>query len=559
VFDLRLSMMENLVGQRIAGRYQVTSVLGAGGMGIVCRARDERLERDVAIKVLAPGVLSDERVRKRFRKEALALSRVNHPNIAAVFDFISEGGNDFIVMELIPGETLEQKLVKGPLPQRDVLAVGKQIAEALTAAHQSGVIHRDLKPANLRFTDDLRIKVLDFGLAEVEMEPNHELTTASFRSGSSVSGTLPYMAPEQLRGEPPDVRSDVYSSGAVLYEMATGTRAFPQSGFVIVDAILNQIPTAPSRLSPQISPGLENAIIKALDKNPGHRFQTASEMLAELERLTSSTVVAMARTPTPAPKRTRLLRLTAVMAILIVVFSLAAMLKTLTKGKPQETTPAQSAISNSYTTDNPQLPAGNTVASDKQAEAGRVMPSTPAANADKHKTSKSTESSGPVPPIPPTLVPRAEINKMVKEAMKAHEQAADTNFARGTPIKDDVKASEGSTLAVMWTIMGGAAKYRAKLGYYPTTLPELVGFMRESRRARGETGSFPADVCGLEPCMSHGYHLSYTRPTPQAYQLQARPIVYPYTGRRSFFADESSVIHATDENRAATATDPGSK
>src|SRR3954471_19207323 len=263
-------MPENLIGQTFAGRYRFLEVLGAGGMGVVYRARDERLERDVAVKVLAPGVLDDERLRRRFRKEALALSRLNHPNIAAVHDFVTEEGRDFIVMELIPGPTLDGKLAGGALPQKEVLALAKQLAEALAAAHQEGVIHRDLKPANLRFSGgagaDQRLKVLDFGLAEVQAGPNTQLTTASFRSDSSVSGTLPYMAPEQLRGDAPDVRSDVYAAGAVLYEMATGKRAFPQAGYVIVDAILNQPPQPPSQINPQISPGLENAVMKSLDK-----------------------------------------------------------------------------------------------------------------------------------------------------------------------------------------------------------------------------------------------------------------------------------------------------
>src|SRR3954466_10127592 len=145
-------MPENLLGQTFAGRYRFLEVLGAGGMGVVYRARDERLERDVAVKVLAPGVLDDERIRKRFRKEALALSRLNHPNIAAVYDSLTEGGHDLIVMELVSGPTLDQRLAKGGLPPKEVLALGKQLAEALAAAHQEGVIHRDLKPANLRFT-----------------------------------------------------------------------------------------------------------------------------------------------------------------------------------------------------------------------------------------------------------------------------------------------------------------------------------------------------------------------------------------------------------------------
>src|SRR3954469_2715150 len=301
-----MSKMENLVGQKIAERYLIDSVLGSGGMGVVYRARDERLDRGVAIKVPAPGVLADERVRKRFRKEALALSRLNHPNIAAVYDFVNEEGRDFIVMELVPGPTLDGRLAQGALSQKEVLALGKQLAEALAAAHQEGVIHRDLKPANLRFTGDQRLKVLDFGLAEVQAGPNAQLTTASFRSDSSVSGTLPYMAPEQLRGDAPDVRSDIYAAGAVLYELATGQRAFPQAGYVIVDAILNQPPQPPSQLNPQLSPGLENAIMKALDKNPAYRYQNARDLLAELERLTSSNSVSGAHPYAgPPPRRTR--------------------------------------------------------------------------------------------------------------------------------------------------------------------------------------------------------------------------------------------------------------
>src|SRR3954463_16604866 len=296
-------MPQDFVGQTLGGRYRVLEVLGAGGMGVVYRARDERLEREVAVKVLAPGVLDDERIRRRFRKEALALSRLNHPNIAAVYDFVNEEGRDFIVMELVPGPTLDGRLAQGALSQKEVLALGKQLAEALAAAHQEGVIHRDLKPANLRFTGDQRLKVLDFGLAEVQAGPNAQLTTASFRSDSSVSGTLPYMAPEQLRGDAPDVRSDVYAAGAVLYEMATGKRAFPQAGYIIVDAILNQPPQPPTQLNPQISPGLENAVMKSLDKNPGYRYQTARDLLAELERLTSSTSTSIPRVTAPPPQR----------------------------------------------------------------------------------------------------------------------------------------------------------------------------------------------------------------------------------------------------------------
>src|SRR6476660_2112224 len=216
-----------LIGQ-VLGHYRLAEQIGAGGMGVVYRARDLQLVRDVAVKVLPAGTLSDEAARARFRQEALSLARLNHPNIATVFQFSSENGIDFLVTEYIPGATLEEKLHSGPLPQTDVVSLGTQLSQGLACAHQEGVVHRDLKPANLRVTPDGRLKILDFGLAQLVERRSDLAATASITQSQEVTGTLPYMAPEQLRGEPTDERSDIWAVGAVLYEMATGQRPFPE-------------------------------------------------------------------------------------------------------------------------------------------------------------------------------------------------------------------------------------------------------------------------------------------------------------------------------------------
>ena len=216
-----------MIGQTL-GHYRVLEQIGAGGMGLVFRAHDERLERDVALKVLPPGTLTDETARKRFRKEALTLSKLNHPNIETVFDFDTQDGMDFLVMEYIPGVTLDEKLAAAALPEKEVIRLGEQLAEGLEAAHAEGVIHRDLKPGNLRLTPVGRLKVLDFGLAKLLRPVSDIAHTESLSQTRGAAGTLPYMAPEQLRSEPADARSDIWAAGVVLYEMATGRRPFPQ-------------------------------------------------------------------------------------------------------------------------------------------------------------------------------------------------------------------------------------------------------------------------------------------------------------------------------------------
>lgn len=266
--------------------YRLTEVLGSGGMGVVFRSYDERLERDVAIKVLAPDLLADPSTRKRFRREAVMLSKLNHPHIAAVYDFDSDEGADFLVMEFVPGVTLDARLTSGSLAEPEVIGLGKQLAFALAAAHALGLVHRDLKPGNLRITPGGQLKVLDFGLAVIPHSMSDNAETNSDPTSGFPEGTLPYMAPEQLRGDPIDVRTDLYAAGAVLYEMATGVRALSQQQpALLIDAILNRQPVPPRAINPRISEALQATILKALAKQPERRHQSARELQLDLEAI----------------------------------------------------------------------------------------------------------------------------------------------------------------------------------------------------------------------------------------------------------------------------------
>jgi eukaryotic-like serine/threonine-protein kinase len=274
-----------VVGQTL-GHYRIAEKIGAGGMGDVYRAQDEHLDREVAIKVLPPGTLADEPSRKRFHKEAIALSRLNHPNIATIHDFDTQQGMDFLVMEYIPGITLSEKLGTRPLPEKEVIALGTQLAEGLSAAHEHGVVHLDLKPGNLRLTGDARLKVLDFGLAKLRLPVTASATTESFSETQTMAGTLPYMAPEQLLGGEIDSRTDIHAAGSVLYEMATGQRPFAAAeGSQLIGAILHRAPLQPSALNPSLSPELERIIGKCLEKAPESRYQSAKELAIDLRRL----------------------------------------------------------------------------------------------------------------------------------------------------------------------------------------------------------------------------------------------------------------------------------
>ncbi len=280
-----------MIGKTL-GHYRIQGQLGAGGMGVVYRAHDEQLDRDVALKVLPEGTLGDAAARKQFRKEALALAKLNHPNIETVFEFGSQDHVDFLAMELIPGQSLGEKLKDGPLAQLELVQLATQLADGLAAAHEQGVIHRDLKPANLFVTPDGRLKILDFGLAKlVHPELAGDVTRSITTETGVVSGTVPYMSPEQLRGLPVDIRSDIYAVGTVLYEMATGQRPFPQKQSAeLIGAILHQVPATPGSVNPSVSPGVESVIGKALEKEPGQRYQSARELRVALETISRTGV-----------------------------------------------------------------------------------------------------------------------------------------------------------------------------------------------------------------------------------------------------------------------------
>ena len=310
-----------MLGQTL-GHYRLLEKVGKGGMGVVYRARDTQLERDVALKVLPAGLLADQAARKRFRKEALALAKLNHPNIEAVYEFDTQDDVDFLVMEYIPGVTLDEKLAAGALPEKEVLRLGAELAQGLAAAHAEGVVHRDLKPGNLRVTPDGRLKILDFGLATLLRPGADPDVTVSLTSGLGPLGTLPYMAPEQLRGERADARTDIYAAGAVLYEMATGQRPFPEThGTRLIDSILHQAPEPPSVVNRRIPPALEAVILKALDKEPERRYQSAAELRVDLERMTAPVPLVAARRPSALPRRWGLMGAAALAIVLIALLA----------------------------------------------------------------------------------------------------------------------------------------------------------------------------------------------------------------------------------------------
>jgi serine/threonine protein kinase len=293
------------VGQRF-GRYRIEEEIGAGGMGVVYRAYDEKLERDLALKVLAPGALNDEAARKRFRNEARILSRLNHPAIQTIHDFDTFDGHDYLVSELVPGLSLDTRLQSGALPEKEIIDLGFQLAQGLEAAHTAGVMHRDLKPANLRETPDGRLKILDFGLATLSREAVLTLNTTQTlaTAPTGIAGTLPYMSPEQLLGEPVDSRSDIYSAGVVLFELATQRLPFNDSLVPkLTNAILHQAPPGLKALAPKLSIEFERIVLKCLEKDPELRFQSAKELATDLRRLgaRSSAVTIEA----PAVKRPR--------------------------------------------------------------------------------------------------------------------------------------------------------------------------------------------------------------------------------------------------------------
>jgi serine/threonine protein kinase/tetratricopeptide (TPR) repeat protein len=295
--DPEADLGPNLTGRSLS-HYRVSEKIGEGGMGEVYRAFDDHLQRDVAIKVLPAGTLADQASRKRFHKEALTLSRLSHPNVATIHDFDSQQGVDFLVMEYIPGTTLSEKVAAGPLPEKEVLRLGVQLAEGLGAAHEHGVVHRDLKPGNLRLTDDGRLKILDFGLAKLRRPVTESAKMESVSETQTTAGTLPYMAPEQLLGGQIDARTDIHAVGSVLYEMATRRRPFAEvERSQLIGAILRRSPVPLTVVNPKLSPELERIIGKCLEKEPENRYQSAKELAIDLRRLLTPSAVKVAEAP----------------------------------------------------------------------------------------------------------------------------------------------------------------------------------------------------------------------------------------------------------------------
>lgn len=310
-----------MIGQ-VLSRYTIREQIGAGGMGVVYLAHDEQLDRDVAVKVLPKGLLGDETARRRFRNEALALAKLNHPNIETVFDFGTDDGVDFLVTEYIPGVTLDAKLAAGALPEKQVIHLGAQLAEGLETAHSHNFVHRDLKPGNMRITPDQRLKILDFGLARLIAPASQTAVTRTAGDADRLMGTLAYMSPEQVRGEKVDKRSDIWAVGVILYECATAARPFPDNNPPrLIDAILRDQPQPPSALNRHISPALENVILKLLEKDVEHRYQSIREVLVDLRRISAgiSTNIAIQR-----PKLRQRRSIVAGVAVLVMLLLLVA-------------------------------------------------------------------------------------------------------------------------------------------------------------------------------------------------------------------------------------------
>jgi serine/threonine-protein kinase len=281
-------------------QYHLEAPLGAGGTGVVYLAKDTRLGRRVAVKVL-PANRLDEQGRQRLRGEALVLAQLNHPNVASVFDFGSAAEIDYLVMEYVPGTTLDALVQHGPLESKTAVALGVQLARGLAAAHARGIVHRDIKPGNVRVTPEGLLKIMDFGVGTFALPAPASKTTAGFFDRTpALAGTIQYMAPERLRGNPADARTDIFSAGALLYEIACGRPPFSDPLPIrLIDSILRARRTQPSAINPRVDPGLEGVVLKALDPDPAGRFARASDLADALEAVAArqrpSSIAAAAR------------------------------------------------------------------------------------------------------------------------------------------------------------------------------------------------------------------------------------------------------------------------
>ncbi len=312
---LELGLARGLrVGERL-GPYEILALIGWGGMGQVYRARDERLKREVAVKVLPTSFPADSRRLQRFEQEAQMASALNHPNIVAVYDVGTQDGTSYIVTELLDGQTLREQLTAGHMPLRRSVEYAVQVARGLSAAHAKGIVHRDLKPENVFVTKDEFVKILDFGIAKLA-EAEGPVPEDATEPGALV-GTVAYMSPEQVKGQATDIRSDIFSFGVILLEMLSGRRAFQRgSAAETMSAILNDEPSAPSGNGTKIPPAVDEIVRRCLEKEPGNRFQSASDIAFRLSRAwTPETSIGAAPGAGRRPSRRSLVRLGVIAAL----------------------------------------------------------------------------------------------------------------------------------------------------------------------------------------------------------------------------------------------------